>query len=47
MKSLKSSLVDAGEVGAGVGSRVLLSAGDQRVNELDKLSLLGVELARI
>ena len=47
MKSLKSSSVDAGGAGAGVGSGPSVGAGDPRVNELDKLSSLGVELARV
>ena len=47
MKSLKSSLVDAGGAGAGMCSEPLVGAGDPRVNELDKLSSLGVELARV
>ena len=47
MKSLKSSLVDAGEAGAGVDFGRSVGAGDPRVNELDTLFLLGVELARV
>ena len=37
--------MDAGEAGAGVGSGSSIGAGDPQVNELDKLSSLGVELA--
>ena len=47
MKSLKSSSVDAGGAGAGVGSGPSVGAGNAQVNELDKLSLLRVELARV
>ena len=47
MKSLKSSSEELGEAGAGVGSRPSVGAGDLRVIELDKLSSLGVELARV
>ena len=48
MKSLNSSLVDAGRAGAGVssgpdiGSGLSVGAGDPRVNELDELALLGI-----
>ena len=47
MKSLKSSSVDVGGAGVGVGSGPSVGTGDPRVNELDKLSSLGLELARI
>ena len=47
MKSLKSSPVDAGEADAGVGSGPSMGAVDSRFNDLDKLSLLGVKLARV
>ena len=48
MKSLHSSLVDADEAGAGVGSELDVSsglsvrAGNLKVNELEELTLLGV-----
>ena len=48
MKSLNNSSVDAGGAGAGVGSRPgigsrpSVGAGDQGVNQLDKLATLGV-----
>ena len=45
MKILKSSSVDAGGVGAGVGSGPSVGAEDRKVNELDKLFSLRVELA--
>ena len=50
MKSLNSSLVDAGEVGADVGSGSVIDsepsvgARDPRVNELEKLAPLGILL---
>ena len=47
MKSFKSSLVDVSGAGVGVGSGLSVGAGDLRVNELDKLFSLGVELARV
>ena len=46
-ESLKSSSVDVGGAGAGVGFGPSVGAGDPRVNELDKLSSMGVELARV
>ena len=39
--------MDADKAGKKVGSGLIMGAGDPQVNELDKLSLLGVELVRV